>query len=94
VNELVVGERLDHEQREIDAARQVARAPPTARGTDSSAPFASIVVPFDSHLLGHVSGEYEAHDLVSEVGGWSDHAGTAAVDHRDAVLPPERGGGG
>src|SRR5215475_8183426 len=40
-----------------------------------------------SHLLGHVPGVHEAHDLVPEIGGGPEHQRAAAVDHGDAVLP-------
>ena len=46
-----------------------------------------------SHLLRHVPGEGEAHDLVPEIGGGLEHQGTASIDHSDAVLPAVVGGG-
>jgi hypothetical protein len=49
--------------------------------------------PLGSHLLGHASGEHDAHDLVSEVGRWPEHQGAASVNNRDAVLPAVLRGG-
>src|SRR5262249_57169718 len=48
-----------------------------------------------SHLLGHVPGIHEAHELVPEIGGRREHQRAASVNHRDAVRPAlARGGGG
>src|SRR5215469_6180161 len=46
-----------------------------------------------SHLLGHVPGVDQAHDLVPEIGGGPEHQRAAAVDHGDAVGPAVTGGG-
>src|SRR5689334_24454237 len=56
---------------------------------------ASIAVSFlvGSHLLGHVPGVHQPHDLVAEVGGGPEHQRASAVDDRDAVLPAVASGG-
>src|SRR5215510_7021627 len=53
----------------------------------------SVARPRASHLLGHVPGVHQAHDLVPEIGGGPEHQRAAAVDHGDAVLPAVAGGG-
>src|SRR6185295_17711017 len=35
----------------------------------------------------------ESHDLVPDDGGRPEHQGAPSIDHGDAVLPAERGGG-
>src|SRR5215469_14677652 len=39
------------------------------------------------HLLGHLAGVDQAHDLVPGIGGGPEHQGAAAVDDGDAVSP-------
>src|SRR5215218_7090934 len=84
----------------------VSRSPALYRSTYRSSRFALKLIVFSSlfmsrtpervragsHLLGHVTREHEAHELVADIGGGPKHQGTAAIDHGDAVPAAVVGG--
>src|SRR5690242_9539839 len=76
---------------------QPSRSPSLYRSTYRSRSSSVVFIVFllsGLDLFGQLAGVDEAHQLVAEVGGWVEHAGAAAGDHGDAVLPAIGSGGG